>query len=516
MARLWGIAASALVLLLGVGSARAALVDEVGQLLVTGHDRSSGEISLAYTPPGCNESDHNIEYGSLEQVGSYAWSGQDCLIGTSGEYDKFVPGPGSYFFVVVANDAIDRDGSYGTDSAGAPRPEDSVDPRCKFTQVDGDLDGVTAPCDCNDAEPLQFPGNEEICNNLDSDCNGDADDGIPTDGAGCTDPGPPVFPDTIDTVQIAVRTGTDTLDASDFLNVCFCLSDTPGSCTTNCWSLGLDMNPDDSNNAWNERQLGQIDVFTREQVNRSRDDITRVRIEANGTLPLDDWTPSCIQLTFDGETVYCSDDPSVTFGDEPGSVLTWEDLLTTPDSGCSCYDGKLTHGPMVGAVDSDAARLWVRTDATRQVKLWIDQEPGDLGNGEPLTYRYPGPATDFAETIDVLGLEPDTAYFYRFDVDDETGSTHVFRTAAEGPGSLRFGFGSCSDRLYYEDWAIFGAVAEQDPDLFLFIRASSICKKLAGSTVRTLSHGEPFKEETEHRDCRQKRDDTPTLASRCL
>ncbi|HKI46861.1 MAG TPA: MopE-related protein [Balneolales bacterium] len=44
--------------------------------------------------------------------------------------------------------------------------------------VDGDSDGASVCTDCDDADPNRFPGNAEVCDGVDNDCNDDIDDGI--------------------------------------------------------------------------------------------------------------------------------------------------------------------------------------------------------------------------------------------------------------------------------------------------------------------------------------------------
>ena len=46
-------------------------------------------------------------------------------------------------------------------------------------EVDDDGDGVTeCDDDCDDADPDNYPGNAELCDGLDNNCDGDADDGL--------------------------------------------------------------------------------------------------------------------------------------------------------------------------------------------------------------------------------------------------------------------------------------------------------------------------------------------------
>jgi hypothetical protein len=106
---------------------------EARELQVTGRDPETGRLSLAYRP-ACGATNHNIVYGPLDKVGSYAYSGQVCGIGTSGAVEAFDPGEGSIFFLVVGTGEAVDEGSYGGDSRRAERPEDLLDPVCSFAQ----------------------------------------------------------------------------------------------------------------------------------------------------------------------------------------------------------------------------------------------------------------------------------------------------------------------------------------------------------------------------------------------
>jgi predicted CXXCH cytochrome family protein len=112
---------------------------KVAQLLVTAHNPGSQTMRISYTP-ACNATDHTIEFGDLGQVSSYSYAGQECLIGTSGIHLWSYAGtPDSMFFMVVGQDA-NAEGSYGTDSDGNERPEDSVNGACPIVQ------DLSAPC----------------------------------------------------------------------------------------------------------------------------------------------------------------------------------------------------------------------------------------------------------------------------------------------------------------------------------------------------------------------------------
>ena len=91
----------------------------------------ANNLSISYTP-ACQGLDHTLVSGPLDQVSDYAYDDQECGIGTSGTH-MFDAGPGSRFFLVVANDGGTVEGSYGLSSDGE-RPEDLNDPNCPLTQ----------------------------------------------------------------------------------------------------------------------------------------------------------------------------------------------------------------------------------------------------------------------------------------------------------------------------------------------------------------------------------------------
>ncbi len=105
------------------------------QLRVTGYDKVTGVMGLSYGA-SCSAVDHVIEFGPLDpaSIQSYAWSGQECGVGTSGAYAwDTTSAPGSMFFVIVGQ-SLDAEGSYGLDGAGQERPEDTLSAGCPRPQ----------------------------------------------------------------------------------------------------------------------------------------------------------------------------------------------------------------------------------------------------------------------------------------------------------------------------------------------------------------------------------------------
>jgi hypothetical protein len=86
--------------------------DGLDPLRVVSVSPGSNSMALTYGV-ACEATDHDLYFGPLSDVDVAGWSGEICGIGTSGAYEFFSPGEGSFFFVVVGN-RNDDEGSYGT------------------------------------------------------------------------------------------------------------------------------------------------------------------------------------------------------------------------------------------------------------------------------------------------------------------------------------------------------------------------------------------------------------------
>ncbi len=269
------------------------------------------------------------------------------------------------------------------------------------------------------------------------------------------EPEPVDFPATVGTLSVAVRTADSTYAGTDDNTLSVCLAESV------CWSLDVE-DVDDF-------RVGELDVHHFEGVELDRSVVDRVEIRSvDGE---DQWRPECLAIQFDGQPIYCANGLSeLGFGIEDDELSTWTD----PEGlhlGCeSCEPTGLTHGPMLGALEPKRARLWVRTDATRRLGLRFALTADALETAGVAAWQDPAPTRDYTAVFEVGGLQPDTLYHTAIEVDGvlDAASTTSFVTPplAGTPGDTTLSFGSCTRD---DDQPIFQAIAEDDPDLFLFI-----------------------------------------------
>ena len=296
----------------------------------------------------------------------------------------------------------------------------------------------------------------------------DGGDAAATDGSVAMDAGPPgplpapepadpVFPDTIGTLTIAMRTGTaDTAGTDDPIEVCLT--------ETDCFRLNTPEIDD--------RQPGETDEMHLEGIGLARSAVDRVVIRSGSDPAMDNdrWTPACVHLRFDGEPVYCRNSFGVHIGTgtSSGETASWTDPDGLHQDCRSCWDDRtLTHGPMLGAPGPTSARVWVRADATRKVALRVGSTE-DLDGAPVVDWLLPSPEADYTGVLEVNDLLPDERYYYRVEVaGDASGPVRPIRHSLPATTErVRMGFGSCTKPQPAPSLAV---AASMEPDLFFFI-----------------------------------------------
>ncbi len=311
-----------------------------------------------------------------------------------------------------------------------------------------DAADTTAGGQCPDGKP----GTPEICDGLDQDCDGEIDEDVPGDGEGCQDPGAPENPPEIDEIHVTVHTAAGAFAGTDDpTQVCF-----PG--IDLCQSLNV---PD-----WNDREPDRWDVVLIPGSGAPVDAIDSMVIETlDGA---DRWEPEGFEVVIDGEPVYCRDELDIFIGSEAADELPqWEDPDGFAMHCTTVWPTVLTHGPLLGSIGPDSARIWYRTDATRRTLLRVAQTEAELVDAPVVDYGYPAYQDDHALTVEVFGLLPNTDYAFDLEIEGERFGPWTFRTAPPlgSPATWSMAFGSCAGD---DDQPIFNAVRAWSPDVFLF------------------------------------------------
>jgi alkaline phosphatase D len=269
-------------------------------------------------------------------------------------------------------------------------------------------------------------------------------------------PPKPTFPSTIGTLSVTLRTATTAnADTNDPLEVC--LNE------TRCFPLNL-RDVDDF-------RLGGTDVYHFEGVGLPRSQVDRVVLRTLSPAGTDNdrYSPACLDLRFDGEPVYCNDQLSAVHigtGTTAGETASYRDPVGLRNLCATCLPSKLPGGPALGAPTDTSGRVWVRTDATRQVGLFVS-ESADGAGAVPLAWAAPRPEQDFAAVLEPKGLAPGRTYAYRVVVDGAT--TEPFRpleTAPAAASKVRIGMGSCARD---DAQPVYAPIATKGLDLFLFL-----------------------------------------------
>jgi alkaline phosphatase D len=156
---------------------------------------------------------------------------------------------------------------------------------------------------------------------------------------------------------------------------------------------------------------------------------------------------SCLDVRFDGLPKFCKNEIDGTFSKSlKNGTKELRFSMGEREQFVSCEPGgRLTAKPKLGMPGPRAIRVWVRTDATRDVKVVLaESEEGD--EVASATAR-PQPQDDFTATLKVHSekIMSNKTYYYRVLVDDNPQTRWIpARTAGHLKSKVRIAMGSCA------------------------------------------------------------------------
>jgi alkaline phosphatase D len=256
----------------------------------------------------------------------------------------------------------------------------------------------------------------------------------------------------VEQLVVTVRTGAGPNDGADGHVMSLCV--TP----TKCFPL--------DHPRIDDYRVDGTDVYHFEHPDIGRAELDRVELVSGPGN--DGWRPECVSIEIDGSMEYCRDGLDVTLGNGPGELARWRDPSPSAPSACtSCTESRLTHGPLLGSVTPSSARIWLRTDAAREVDVTLVDPDGATVESTAGLVRTE-PSRDYTTVAVFNDLHPETQYTYRVTVDGrESARAHFETPRSDGsPGLTRFAFGSCAR---YDRQPIFSKISATEPDLFLFV-----------------------------------------------
>ncbi len=126
----------------------------------------------------------------------------------------------------------------------------------------------------------------------------------------------------------------------------------------------------------------------------------------------------------------------------------------------------IIHGPMLGAVTDNSAKIWVRTASETEFTVRLSD-----GGSEIAAHGTTKTDSDFTGVADIGGLSPDTQYTYWIDIGDKpVTDTFKFRTSPPRgvPGEFRVAFGGCAGYTPANE-RVWDTIASHDPRAVLML-----------------------------------------------
>ena len=95
-------------------------------------------VAVIWDVTSCPAPGYELLFGFLDDIESYELAGEKCGLGPTGAYQWLGVPPGDLWFIVVAHDGEDTEGSWGVDSNGAQRLGTSATGSCGNTVRDSE------------------------------------------------------------------------------------------------------------------------------------------------------------------------------------------------------------------------------------------------------------------------------------------------------------------------------------------------------------------------------------------
>lgn len=178
---------------------------------------------------------------------------------------------------------------------------------------------------------------------------------------------------------------------------------------------------------------------------------------------------------------------ALAYGLPPERVVVGPEVIRGPLRGTAAYQrilesfrGRPIHGPMLGAVTDDSARVWLRTAEPTRVELSAVAIGSD-GQGEADTERVGSSpirvvgettaATDRTAVLQLAGLEPNRRYRYRLSIGGEPSiSGGEFRTFGPPGEATRFTLAFGGGAGYHPPQErVWETIRGRDPDAVLLL-----------------------------------------------
>jgi alkaline phosphatase D len=143
-------------------------------------------------------------------------------------------------------------------------------------------------------------------------------------------------------------------------------------------------------------------------------------------------------------------------------------LLTVGSPYTFSAEVNITHGPLVGAVQANSAKIWVRTDSPADVHVEYNTSADFIQSALSQTTTTTK-GKDFTGKLRLSGLAPETDYFYRLWLNNAPlPEVYSFRTNPGDAATRTFSLAVLSD-FHKREAPVYSSVASDNPAFVIFL-----------------------------------------------